>query len=55
MKRVMPLLLLLVVCGCNAPRILAGMSVDVTVNKHRHEKEGRRARLEFITLEAASR
>ena len=39
----------------NSPRVLAGMSMDVTVNKHRHEKEGRSARLEFVTLEAASR
>src|SRR5436305_14611793 len=37
-----------------SPRVLAGMTIDVTVNKHRHEKEGRSARLEFITLEAAS-
>ena len=38
-----------------SPRVLAGMSVDVAVTKHRHEKEGRSARLEFITLEAATR
>jgi len=37
-----------------SPRVLAGMTIDVTVNKHRHLKEGRSARLEFMTLEAAS-
>jgi hypothetical protein len=37
-----------------SPRILAGMSVDVAVTKHRHLKEGRGARLEFVTLEAAT-
>jgi hypothetical protein len=38
-----------------SPRVLAGMTVDIAVTKHRHEKEGRSARLEFITLEAATR
>ncbi|HJW93501.1 MAG TPA: hypothetical protein VJ901_07780 [Thermoanaerobaculia bacterium] len=37
-----------------SPRVLAGMTVDLSVEKHRHEKEGRSARLEFVTLEAAS-
>jgi len=34
-----------------SPRVLAGMTLDVAVTKHRHQKEGCSARLELATLE----
>ncbi len=34
-----------------SPRVLAGLTIDVAVTKHRHQKEGCSARLEFLTLE----
>jgi hypothetical protein len=36
-----------------SPRILAGMSMEVTLEKHRHLRPGRSAMLEFVTLESA--
>jgi hypothetical protein len=34
-----------------SPRVLAGMTLDIAVTKHRHHKEGCSATLEFETLE----
>jgi hypothetical protein len=40
--------------GGASPRVLAGMSIDYALEKHRHLRPGRTAQLQLITMEAAA-